>query len=186
MKTFLCTLVGVVLGISFSLRAFAAYPDVAPPAGSRLQQVATITNTRDAATAVLSVIFSPNNDVLGIYSVFYMNDEQGTVTRDVLTLDQIQRPEGAVLHSENGMDVFILQGSLDPVHGVAALQIRYLTNALKHAYGSCRINGARLPQGDWRLINAYNGAIVSEARARIWAFGVRTIDNVCPPVANEF
>lgn len=169
----------MVLGMSLSLASFAMSPDVTLPAGSHLQKLATITNTRDDSTSVLSVVLSSKNEVWGLYSEF-TDGEDGSVDTDLLPIEKIESNEGAVLHEESGLKIFILQGHLDAAHGKAALQIRYLTNGIKHSYGSCKINAARSNDGEWSLFNAYNGSVVTEARAHTWPLGITTIENICP------
>lgn len=189
MSKVLKSLISVVFGMSLAAQSFAMEsmdlefamdPNVTLPAGSHLQELATITNSRDASTAVLSVLFSAKNEVLGIYSVYTIDDDDKTVETDILPIEQIEKPEGAVLHEEKGLKIFILQGKIDAAHGTAALQVRYLTNGLKLSYESCKLNAQRSYDGKWALVNAYNGSVVTEARARTWALGVRTIENICP------
>jgi hypothetical protein len=170
----------LLIGGASAQCAFAGRGNDALPPDSHLQDVATITNTRDAATATLSIILSSKDDVLGVYSVYSKNDESGSVERKVLTVQQIASSDGAALHEESGMKVFILQGALNADHSAAQLQIRYLANGLKRTYESCRINAKKSAQGTWSLINAYNNKVVTEARARTWALGIKTIENVCP------
>jgi hypothetical protein len=173
--------VGVGLGMTLSSAASAAHIQSELPSNARLQDVATITNTRDDSTAVLSVALEPDTDnVLGVYSVYSMNDGTGTVIRDLMTVKEIESPDGAVLHEEDGLKIFILQGKLDTAKGTASLEIRYLANGIKRSYESCRINAKRSPQGTWSLFNAYDGKVVTEARAHTWTLGIRTIENVCP------
>jgi hypothetical protein len=189
MSKVLKSLLSVMFGMSLAAQSFAMEPmdptfamdpKVTLPAGSHLQELATITNSRDASTAVLSVLFSAKNEVLGIYTVYTIDDDERTVETDILPIDQIESPEGAVLHEEKGLKIFILQGRIDAAHGTAALQVRYLTNGLKLSYESCKLNAQRSYDGRWALINAYNGSVVTQARARTWALGVRTIENICP------
>lgn len=180
MKRHLNALGCLVLGAFFGSSAFAAHMSAALPPGTRLQDVAKITNSRDASVAVLSVALGPKDEVLGVYSVYEMNDDTGDVIRDLMPLSEIQSPQGSVLHEENGLKIFILQGTVDGEHGTARLQIRYLTNGIKRSYDSCQLNAKRSAQGTWTLVNAYNGKIVTEAHAKTWAFGIKTIENVCP------
>jgi hypothetical protein len=168
------------LGVLLSAVLATAYADDTLPPNSHLQDIATITNSRDASSAVLSIILGPKDEVLGVYDVYSMNDGSGEVTRRVLTLSQIASSNGASLYEENGLTIFILQGSLDASGGSASLEIRYLANGLTRNYDSCRINAKRSPQGTWSLINAYDGRVVTEARARAWKLGIKTIENVCP------
>lgn len=166
--------------ILFSSSALCAQIHTALPPDARLQEVARITNTRDSSVSTLSVAVGPRDQVLGVYSVYEMNDGTGDVIRDLMPLSEIESSEGSVLHEENGMKIFILQGSVDATHGTAHLQIRYMTNGITRSYDSCRLNASRSTQGTWSLVNAYNGKVVTEARAKAWTLGIRTIENVCP------
>lgn len=180
MKRHLNALGCLVVGALLSSTAFAAQISSVLPPDARLQEIAKITNSRDASVAVLSVALGPKDEVLGVYSVYEMNDGTGDVIRDLMPLSEIQSPQGSVLHEEDGLKIFILQGSVDAQHGAAQLQIRYLANGIKRSYDSCRINASRSAQGTWSLVNAYNGKPVTEAHAMAWAFGIKTIENVCP------
>jgi hypothetical protein len=172
--------VAMIVGVVLSSAAYCAQVESALPPNTRLQDVAKITNSRDASVAVLSVAIGPKDEILGVYSVYEMNDGTGDVIRDLMPLSEIQSPQGSVLHEENGMKIFILQGTVDADRGTARLQIRYMTNGITRSYDSCRLNATRSAQGTWNLINAYTGKIVTEAHAKTWALGIRTIENVCP------
>jgi hypothetical protein len=180
MKRHLNVLGCLVVGALLNSAAFAARISSVLPPDARLQDVAKITNSRDASVATLSVALGPKDEILGVYSVYEMNDGSGDVIRDLMPLSEIQSAQGSVLHEENGFKIFILQGSVDAAHGSARLQIRFMTNGIKRSYDSCRINASRSAQGTWSLVNAYNGKIVTEARAKAWTFGIKTIENVCP------
>jgi hypothetical protein len=180
MKRHLNALGCLVVGALLNSTAFAAHISSALPPDARLQDVAKITNSRDASVAILSVALGPKDEILGVYSVYEMNDGTGEVIRDLMPLSEIQSPQGSVLHEENGLKIFILQGTVDAERGKANLQIRYLTNGIKRSYDSCRINANRSAQGTWTLVNAYNGKTVTEAHAKAWTFGIKTIENVCP------
>jgi hypothetical protein len=157
-----------------------AYDDAPPIAGSSLESMATITNTRDSSVATLYIILDSTGQVLGLYDVHRLNDGSNTVIRKVLTPEQIASDDGATLHEEQGFRIFVLHGQLDARSGKAALEIRYLTNALSGSYGACKINAIRSAQGRWGLYNAYDGKPVTDIRARTGILGVKTLVNVCP------
>lgn len=152
-----------------------------PPAGSHLQDLLAITNDQDAGVSYLSLLLDEMDEPIGIY--FVTNKHDGippTVTRFVFTAAEVASPEGVVLVERQGRNIFYLNGGVDSTRVKGTLQVRYLANGILNSYDECYVNMRRSPQGVWSLVNAYNGKAVSVVRTLTWAFGVTTVENLCP------
>ncbi len=160
-------------------------------AGSdRVQQLATISNTRDANFQCLGV--TVQGTVLQGLRVesHHVVARSGAATADRVKVNEysvaeLESTQGAVLDGARGYNAVIVQGHASPANGDVELTTSYLYDGLTGEYHSCRI---KLDRGAdaWHLINQFNERVSNiVVRTRtipvLGTIGIANLEGACTP-----
>jgi len=152
-----------------------------PPNNEIMDQLATITNDRNADVSTLSISVENSGHVNGLN--FSTHHADGKLTHVTFTPAQIAAPEGVVLDGDATHKVFLLQGTIDDQKGSGHFKVQYLANGLLGTYKSCGgITLRRGPDQKWELLN-YQNRPLTEIKVISWTLGISTVENVCPSSA---
>jgi hypothetical protein len=163
---------GIIL---FSALVAGAWVHASPT----LDQLATVSNDRNADVSMLSLEVENNGTVDGLY-FSTKHADTGQTTHTEFPLSQIQSADGVVLDGDATHKVFILQGTIDAQKGSGLLTVKYLANGLTGEYQQCGgIKLQRAQDQKWSLFN-YKNQPLTKIEVVTWALGISTVQNVCP------
>jgi len=86
-----------------------------------------------------------------------------------------------VLEQQQGVKAVLISGKIDNDAGQGELIERFIGNGFSRSYKTCKMELKRGSDGTWKLLNAQTHQPVASARMVTWAFGIKTIEGICPP-----
>jgi hypothetical protein len=172
------------LAITFilSIISIASASAAALPAGVTALQLASISNDRDSSISDIKLMVNHAGNVRGIYLETRASADSDPVQAkaQVYLLAGLESRDGVVLGQGQGVKAIFLKGDIPPQGDHGSLVIRYLANGIFRHFKECRIGLERLGPGNWQLVNAYDGRLITHIEVQTWALGISTISNVCP------
>ena len=185
------------LSILFALAAVVpgtAHQTASKPAvcnsSAQVQQLATISNTRDANFQCLGV--TVQGDALKALRVeSHHVAGTGAASADRVKVAEypvaeIESDQGAVLDGSRGYKAVIVQGRPSAATGNVELVTSYLYDGLTGEYHSCRVMLDRGADAGWHLVNQYNervSSIVVRTRSIpvLGTIGIANLEGACTP-----
>ncbi len=142
--------------------------------GDEFQQLAAVTNDRNASVDRLYVAVNAQGAVDGVRFL-----PGGSNIPADFTDAEMSSAEGANIE-ENSHKPIMLHSELAGQPGRINWVIDYLSNGLFGSYKSCRAAVVRDSHGQWHLLNVYNNKMVTQLRIKTWMMGITTIQGICP------
>jgi hypothetical protein len=157
-------------------RLTAPLGETAIPPGAALSPLLSVTTDRDDAVSDLSLMRDQAGTALG----FAMETRGGRpADATPFLFADIGNKDGVTLLEDSGRKVVLLQGKVDEAKPENRLHLKYLSNGLFGTYNSCDVL-LESSGGGWSLQNAYTGEKVTSAKVLTSAFGVDTLEGICP------
>lgn len=152
------------------------------PSGLSSIPLANITNDRNPDVNQLNLMVTAQGIVRGLFVMTNPDPEAhpSEAKGEVYWLKELESPDGAVLSEGQGVKAIILHGRVAAAENAGSLTIRYVKNGIFKNYEACKVNLQKLAPDRWRLVNAYDGHPVQQIVIKTWAFGISTLQNVCP------
>jgi hypothetical protein len=169
--------VSVLYSVFASSYADDAGLGAAPPSGLSIQKLLTITSDKNSKVDDLDVALDTSGAPQGMEVVL---EGQSDASPLFFALSDISSDAGVVLNQTSGYNTLVLKGSVSPAPGSSTLTLSYLSNALSGDYVNCDVIVNQSDDGVWSVENAYNHEAVQTIHVTSWAFGVSTIDGICP------
>jgi hypothetical protein len=136
------------------------------------QSLASVTNDRNAHLQSLGLLLNAGK-VIGVRFDTIKGDDRHA--KD-FSIDDVKA--GAAL--DGRQKAIVLRGSIDPNVGNGELVIAYLSNAVFRRYRECHASMVRDENGRWHIVNVYNHKWVSQLVVKTRAWGISTIQGICP------